>query len=345
MSLILIDRKRYHFIPFCLIITQEEKNLHERNMIIKESEIREIIKSEILKKASSTRFKNLVKEASERAGSRLRLYGNSKEVISEIYGDPSYSGTAVAYSGSPYDQPDGGGTQQARASDPPAEEATQAAPAKRRSGTRYKSSAGFPLKRGDKDASGSTKIKDMQEKVGLKGDGFFGPKTEKKIQDLHGVKVVSEDLYNRIMGTGGSVDVTTGPEGGDQQLGTGGSPRQVTRQASGGKYRIKKKKSGTIKIDPTGGMEKTIKNAVVRYMTQQDPANEKQHKKIRVGRILIDLRNPDVDEFGEEEFMSANVRLKGDLGRLAAIGRGREASSVVKKAVWRGLKAAGILEV
>ena len=92
-------------------------------------------------------------------------------------------------------------------------------------------------------------------------------------------------------------------------------------------------------------MERTIKNAVVSYLNQQDPSNAKAHKKVRVGRVLIDLQNPNVDDFGKEEFMSANVRLKGDVGRFAALGRGKEASSVIKRAIWSGLKAAGILEV
>ena len=319
-------------------------------MIIKESEIRKIIKNEIIKKSRNSKIKNLVRSAVNKINERKETYtAMNSEVISEIYGDPSYSGKAVAYGDSPYGQPAGssgspygGGTQQARPSDPAP--ATAAAPPAR-SGIRYSASDKFPIKKGDKDGSGSNRIKKLQAKIGTKADGMYGPKSAGKVKELHGVETVSEELYNKIMGIEGRVDVTTGPEGGDQQLGTGGARRQVTRQASGGKYRIKKKKRGTIKIDPVGKMERTIKNAVVSYLNQQDPANAKAHKKVRVGRVLIDLQNPNVDDFGKEEFMSASVRLKGDLGRLPAIGRGREASSVVKRAVWSGLKAAGILEV
>ena len=228
-------------------------------MIINESEIRQIIRNEIIKKAKRAHAKRITENALSKIRESKNKY--STEIISEVYGDPSYSGTPVAYgSSNPYET---GGSQQARPSTSlgPLAGAPAAAPAPapaRRSGLRYSASDTFPIKKGDKDPSGSNRIKKLQAKIGTKADGFYGPKSAAKVKQLHGVEVVSEELYNEIMGLGGRVDVTTGPTGGDQRLGTGGAPRQVTRQTSGGTYRIKKKKKGTIKIDPVRGMEKTI---------------------------------------------------------------------------------------
>lgn len=302
-------------------------------MIISDAEIRKIIRKEILKKESKRSIRETIEYRIEIA-SQI-----ANRNLSEVYGDDTLGGgggmTYTPPSANPYEG--GGGSQDPKPTTPPVPDPVKPDPKKKKPGARYSQKEGFPLKRGMKDPSDTTYIADVQGKLGSKADGMFGPNTEKAVQAKYGVKEVSEELYNKIMGKGGKVDMTVGQTGdqSDAKLGDDGSPRQETRQAGGKgtKYRIQRKSSGRVKIDPTNALEGKISAAVLAWLNKNDPGQE--HKKPRIGRLMVD--GLPEGSFGEKEWLAARVGIKGDLGRLALPGKGRAASGSLKKAIWKAM--------
>ena len=324
-------------------------------MIISEAEIRKIIKKEILKKEAKRKLQERISLEKQGLQTQLNIERVSNYVIKElnesfdnineqgVYGDTSLGGgggvTYTPPSANPYEG--GGGSQETKPTDPVKPDPVKPEPKKKKSGKtgRYAAGEGFPLKNGMKDPKDTTYIADIQGKLGLKADGMFGPKTEAAVKKKYGVKEVSQELYNKIMGKESKkkVDMTVGQTGDqdDAKLGDSGKPRQETRQAGGKgtKYRIQRKGSGRVKIDPAGPLEGKISAAILAWLQKNDPGQE--HKKPKIGRLMVD--GLPEGSFGKEDWMKARVGMKGDIGRLALPGKGRAASKPLKAAIWKAM--------